>query len=135
LSVELGIKDVVQFVGWRDDALDWIAAADAVVQPSFSESFCLLLMEALAFGKPVVMTPVGAAPDVIGKDERGILVNPGDSDAIAAALCRLAEDRDLCSRLGLSGQAYIRENLLADVMTRRYERFYETTLDGAADVA
>ena len=132
LSSELGINDVVQFVGWRDDALDWVAAADAVVQPSFCESFCQVLMEALAFGKPMVMTPVGAAPDVIGSDERGLLVSPGDSRAIASALVKLAENRQLGAELGARGQAYIRENLAADVTTRRYEHLYETALQEAS---
>ena len=132
LSGELGINDVVQFVGWRDDALDWVAAADAVVQPSFCESFCQVLMEALAFGKPMVMTPVGAAPDVIGHDERGLIVPPGDSHAIASALVKLAENRQLGAELGARGQAYIREHLAADVTTRRYEHLYETALQEAA---
>lgn len=133
LSTELGINETVQFVGWRDDALDWVAAADAVVQPSFCESFCQVLMEALAFGKPMVMTPVGAAPDVIGHDERGLLVPPGDSHAIAQALARLAENRELGAELGARGQAYIRENLAADVTTRRYEQLYETALREASE--
>ena len=55
---ELGIGDVVQMVGWRDDSMDWIAAADLVIQPSRGESFCQVLLEALALKKPVVMTPV-----------------------------------------------------------------------------
>jgi glycosyltransferase involved in cell wall biosynthesis len=85
-------------------------------------------MEALAFGKPMVMTPVGAAPDVIGRDERGLIVPTGDSGALASALCKLAENRRLGAELGARGHAYIRENMAADVTTRRYERLYETTL-------
>ena len=132
LAGELRLGDSVQFVGWRDDALDWVAAADAVVQPSFCESFCQVLMEALAFGKPMVMTPVGAAPDVIGRDERGLLVPTGDARAIAEALLKLAENRELGAELGARGQAYIHENLAADVTTRRYERLYETVLEEAS---
>lgn len=128
LSSQLGIERVTQFVGWRDDALDWVAAADAVVQPSFCESFCQVLMEALAFGKPMVMTPVGAAPDVIGRDERGLLVPTGDARALAAALVKLAENRELGAELGKRGREFIHENMAADVTTRRYERLYETVL-------
>jgi glycosyltransferase involved in cell wall biosynthesis len=132
LSGELNINDVVRFVGWRDDALDWVAAADAVVQPSFCESFCQVLMEALAFGKPMVMTPVGAAPDVIGHDERGLLVPTGDAHAIAAALVQLAENRALGAELGARGRKFIHENMAAEVTTRRYERLYETVLQEAS---
>ena len=135
MTSELGIDETVRFMGWRDDALDWVAAADAVVQPSFCESFCQVLMEALAFAKPMVMTPVGAAPDVIGRDERGLLVPLGDSHALAAALCKLAENRELGATLGARGHAYIHQNLAADVTTRRYERLYERALEASAATA
>lgn len=128
LSRELGIEDVVRFIGWRDDALDWIAAADVVIQPSFCESFCQVLFEALAFAKPVIMTPVGAAPDAIGDNERGRLVPAGDSKAIAVAVCELMSDRELAGRLGRIGRDYVYENMGAAITTRRYEQFYEEAL-------
>jgi glycosyltransferase involved in cell wall biosynthesis len=80
----------------------------------------------------MVMTPVGAAPDVIGRDERGLIVPAGDAHAIAEALTRLAEDRRLGAELGARGQAYIRKNLAADVTTRRYDQLYETALQEAS---
>jgi glycosyltransferase involved in cell wall biosynthesis len=124
----LAIDDVVQMVGWRDDVLDWIAAADLVVQPSFSESFCQVLVEALAFAKPIVMTPVGAAPEVIGQNQRGRLVPPGDSHAIASAISELMADPDLAHSLGQRGKTYLHQNLGADLTARRYERLYEAAL-------
>ncbi len=131
LSCQLGVDDVVRFVGWRNDALDWIAAADVVVQPSFCESFCQVLMEALAFAKPMVMTPVGAAPEVIGDNQRGRLVPPGDSQAIAAAITELMDDRDLAQRLGALGKSYLHRHLGADLTARRYEQLYETVFSEA----
>jgi glycosyltransferase involved in cell wall biosynthesis len=128
VSGELGIDDVVRFVGWRNDALDWIAASDLVVQPSFCESFCQVLMEALAFEKPVIITPIGAAPEVIGDNQRGRLVPMGDSRAIASAINELMHDRDLGHRLGALGKAYLHDNLGADLAARRYERLYEAAL-------
>jgi glycosyltransferase involved in cell wall biosynthesis len=127
-SRELGADDVVRFFGWRDDAQDWIAAADVVVQPSFCESFCQVLFESLAFARPVVMTPVGAAPDAIGDNERGRLVPPGDSKALAAAICELMSDSELAAGLGRAGREYVYQNMGADITTRRYERFYEEAL-------
>jgi len=131
-SRELGLDDLVQFVGWRDDALDWIAAADLVIQPSFCESFCQVLFEGLAFGKPVIMTPVGAAPEVIGKNERGRLVPIGDSQAIARAIRELMADRELGLRLGELGRAYIQQNMGAELTARRYEALYETVLEASS---
>jgi glycosyltransferase involved in cell wall biosynthesis len=120
----LAIEHVVHFAGWRNEALDWLASADVVVQPSLSESFCQTLVEALALSKPVIMTPVGAAPDVLGENERGLLVPVGDADALASAIERIAEDRALGERLGAAGRDYVGRYLGADRMARKYEEIY-----------
>jgi glycosyltransferase involved in cell wall biosynthesis len=120
----LGIEDIVRFVGWRNDAMDWIAAADLVVQPALCESWCQVLFEALGFSKPVIMTPVGAAPEVIGNNERGRLIAPGDSNAIADAIIELMNNRELGRSLAESGRAYIYRNMDADRAARNYEELY-----------
>jgi glycosyltransferase involved in cell wall biosynthesis len=132
LSKDLGLESVVRFVGWRDDAVDWIAAADVVVQPSLCESFCQVLVEALAFRKPVIMTPVGAAPEIIGNNERGRLVPPRDSKAIAMALSELMQQPELGVKLGALGRSYIEENLTPGQTARQYEELYETVNREAA---
>lgn len=129
---ELGLDGLVQFVGRREDALDWFAACDLLVQPSFCESFCQVLVEAMAFAKPVVMTPVGIAPEAIGANERGRLVPLGDSGAIAGAIRELMQDRELGRRLGELGQRFVAEELSADLTARRFEEFYESSLEYAA---
>ena len=121
---ELGIGDVVQMVGWRDDSMDWIAAADLVIQPSRGESFCQVLLEALALKKPVVMTPVGAGPEIIGQNERGRLVPIGDCHALMTSICELASDRMLGQKLGELGYAYIKDHFSVDVATQRHEVLY-----------
>ncbi len=131
LSRELGVENAVEFVGWQNDAMDWIAAADVVVQPSLSESFCQVLLEAAFCGKPVVMTPVGAAPDFIGQNERGCLVPPEDTDAIAEALIRLMKDRRRARELGCRAQKYLKEQMGAGTSARAYMELYEAVLSEA----
>ena len=128
LCRELGLEDVAQFVGWRSDAMDWIAAADLVVQPALCESWCQVLFESLAFTKPIIMTPVGAAPEVIGNNERGRLIPPGDSDAIADAIIELMNDRELGRSLAEAGRAYIYQHMDADRSARNYEELYYDAL-------
>lgn len=125
---ELGLEEVVQFVGWRSDAMDWIAAADLVVHPAFCESWCQVLFEALALVKPIIMTPVGAAPEVIGDNERGRLIPPGDSDAIASAIMELMSDPELGRSLAESGRDYIYLNMRAELTAKRYEDLYVDAL-------
>lgn len=129
LTHELNLDDLVQFVGWRNDVMDWLAAADLVVHPAFCESWCQVLFEALAVGKPVIMTPVGAAPEVIGDNERGRLIPIGDSNAIVAAITELMADRELGRRLGESGKQYIHQHMGADSTARKYEDLYTTILE------
>ena len=129
LARQLGLESAVSFVGWRADALDWIAAADVVVQPSLCESYCQVLVEALAFCKPVVMTPVGAGPEIIGDNERGRLVPLANAEAIADALIELADDRPLGLQLGVAGHAFIREHMPVDAIVRRHEDLYERVVN------
>jgi glycosyltransferase involved in cell wall biosynthesis len=128
----LGLEDVVRFVGWRDDAMDWIAAADLVVQPALCESWCQVLFEALGFAKPVIMTPVGAAPEVIGNNERGRLIPPRDSDAIAGAIIEFMNNREWGRSLAESGRNYIYRRMNADRAARNYEDLYCAALRQAS---
>jgi glycosyltransferase involved in cell wall biosynthesis len=132
LCQELGLEDVVRLVGWRKDAMDWIAAADLVVQPALCESWCQVLFEALGFTKPVIMTPVGAAPEVIGNNERGRLIPPGNSDAIADAIIELMNDRELARSLAKSGRNYIYRHMNTDRAARNYEELYYAALRQAS---
>src|SRR5262245_30282947 len=133
LCQRLGLEDTVRFVGWRNDAMDWVAAADLVVQPSLSECWPQVLIEALAFTKPVVMTAVGSAPEVIGNNERGRLIPPGDSGAIAEAITELMNDRELGRRMAESGRAYISQNMDAGRAARNYEELYYAALSRIED--
>jgi glycosyltransferase involved in cell wall biosynthesis len=128
LCQELGLEDIALFVGWRSDAMDWIAAADLVVHPALCESWCQVLFEALAFTKPIIMTPVGAAPEVIGNNERGRLIPPRDSDAIADAIIELMNNRELGRSLAESGRDYIYQNMSAERAARNYEELYFAAL-------
>ena len=130
LSASLGLGNVIRFLGWRDDAIDWMAAADLVVQPSLCESYCQVLVEALALGKPVIMTPVGIAPDVIGKDERGRLVPPGDARALASAIAEVMASPGKGAGLAQLGASYVRKNLTADMAAYRYSSLYESLVGG-----
>ncbi len=125
-AAKLGIENSVYFAGWRDNALDWVAMADAVAIPSLCESFCQVLMEGLALERPLVMTPVGAAPDVLGENERGLLVPKGDSTALASALIELAEEPERARHLGREGRRYLLEHLGANTTAAAYQRLYES---------
>jgi len=107
---ELNLTEYVIFVGWRDDALNVVAAMDIVVHPSLAEGFGRAVLEAMALGKPVVMTKVGGLRDTIDDGRNGYLVNPADVDAIALRISQLCIDEKFRIKLGQAA----RETVLND---------------------
>lgn len=87
------IRDVI-FTGSRDDVENIIPSCDVLVLPSFSESFGLVLIEALACGKPVIGSDVGGIGEII-TDDVGLLVNPKKISSIAKAIDKLINDDNL----------------------------------------
>ncbi len=120
----MGIDDCVRFAGWRDDALEWIAAADVVVQPSECESYCQVLVEALMLGTPVVMTSVGVAPEVMADHRGGRLVPARDSAAIAEAVGELMANPALGPALAKSGRDYVVQHMDPARITLQHESVY-----------
>lgn len=100
---ELGIKDQVHFTGYvsPDDLPIVYNLADAFVYPSLYEGFGFPPLEAMACGAPVVTTAVSSMPENVG--DAGILVPPGDEQALAQALQRILTDALLRQRLRRAG--------------------------------
>jgi glycosyltransferase involved in cell wall biosynthesis len=82
-----------------------LASLDVLVLPSAYEEMGSVLTEAMASGLPVVASDVGGIPEVVRDGHTGLLVPPGDVDALAAALDRLAADADLRARLSAGARA------------------------------
>ena len=94
---EENIRDVI-FTGSRTDVESIIPSCDVLVLPSFSESFGLVLIEALACGKPVIGSNVGGITEIITEDV-GLLVNPEKVSSIARAIDDVINDEELRNRL------------------------------------
>ena len=95
------IRDVI-FTGSRNDVENIIPSCDVLILPSFSESFGLVLIEALACGKPVIGSNVGGITEIIN-DDVGLLVNPNKISSIARAIDNVINDDEF--RLNLSSKA------------------------------
>ena len=100
LASELGLVQNTLFTGYQEDVGRFFSAFDVFVLPSANEGTPVTAIEALAGGCPVVATRVGGVPDVVRDGEDGLLVEPGDEEALAAALRRLALDPELRARMG-----------------------------------
>jgi glycosyltransferase involved in cell wall biosynthesis len=108
---KLGMESSVFMLGklQREQVAELMAAADVFVLPSLFESFGLVLLEAMATGTPVVCTQTQGALEIIKNGEDGLVVPPGDDDALAEAIVRVLSDRRLAEHLRTNGQKKVHE--------------------------
>ena len=125
LVAELGITNRVRFLGVRHDVPDLLKAADLFVLSSVSEAASITLLEAMASGKPVVVTNVGGNPEIVREGVEGLLTPRGDAKAMAVAMTRLLNDRDLATLMGRRAAERVRTGYQLDRTIERYERVYE----------
>jgi glycosyltransferase involved in cell wall biosynthesis len=100
LGRALGVSPRVELLGLRDDVPEILRGADACVHPTLAEGFGNAVAEAMASGLPVIATRAGGIPELVEAGISGLLVPPGDEDALAAAMARVAADPELRARLG-----------------------------------
>jgi glycosyltransferase involved in cell wall biosynthesis len=119
-----GLSDHVTFAGYRDDVEAIIAVSDLLVMPSLREGFGDPIIEAMALCKPVIASRVGGIVEIVRDGETGLLVPPGDPDALALAIVNLLRDPQARERMGLQGrQVALREfsvGRLADGLAKLY---------------
>jgi L-malate glycosyltransferase len=104
--VEFEKMEGIIFTGARNDIEKIMPAADIVVVPSISESFGIVILEAMASGKPVVATNVGGIPEVVNK-EIGIIVNPEDPVGLAEAIDKILQDKELQEKMGKTARKQV----------------------------
>jgi glycosyltransferase involved in cell wall biosynthesis len=110
------------------------AAADVVVHPAvWPEPLSQSLLDAAAFGKPVVASRVGGTPEVVIDGETGILVPPRDPDALARALSALLRDEGQRARLGAKAAATVRTRFSADATVSAFLEFCRSIGVGERD--
>src|SRR5690606_32738410 len=127
LAGELGIERRVVFAGSRDDVFELLPGFDAFVLSSRFEGLPIALLEAMATGVAPVATPVGGIPEVITDGVDGLLVPPGDPDALATALGKVLRDDALRADLGARARERARAFDLVHAV-RRTEAIYRLAL-------
>ena len=130
IAKRLGLQERVHFVGASDDVRIPLAAMDVFVFSSrWPEGFGLSLVEAMAAGKPVVATRVGATQDIVEHGQSGWLVDPEDPLALAEGIARLLNDAAAASRLGSLAQMRVRELFSLDRMVDQIEAVYREVVE------
>jgi glycosyltransferase involved in cell wall biosynthesis len=129
LIEQLGLSDRVKFTGWlqAERKRATLTAATVFVLPSYVEGMPMALLEAMSLGLPVIATPVGGVPEIVTHELDGLLVPPGDVDALAAAITRLTSEPELRERLGRAARETVAKRFSLDSAVERllgiYRRF------------
>lgn len=128
LRIELGLSAAVSIPGpvvgaHKQDALD---AAHCLCLPSYDEGLPMAMLEAMAAGRPVVITAVGAVPEVIVDGEEGLLFQPGDIDTLSAHLESLRADPDRAAAIGQAGRERLRRDLSLERSVEQLLVIYQT---------
>jgi len=127
-ALSLGLSPRVQFVGQLDDVGALLAAADGVLIPSRWEGLPLVLLEAMARGRPIVATAVGGVADALEDGVTGTLVPPNDVPALTAALEHLHRRADRAWHLGRAAADVARERYTWHAVIDEFESVYDEVL-------
>ena len=127
-AVTLDIADKVAFLGTRQDTADLFKAMDLYVMSSLWEGLSLAKLEAMAANLPVIVSDVGGAAEVLGDNEFGLRVPPGNAEALASAIRRLIENPDLRADLADKGRQRVVSGYSSEVLMQRLQTLYQTTV-------
>ncbi|MDQ6926839.1 MAG: glycosyltransferase family 4 protein [Candidatus Eremiobacteraeota bacterium] len=129
----LGWEQRVQLLGPRDDVPDLLAASDVYAMPSLNEALPMALLEAMAAGKPIVASAVGGIPEAVRTEREGLLVPPGDVDALGVALDRLLCGAALRQTFGRQARQRARAQYGLARMIEAHESLYYHVAERAGD--
>lgn len=127
LASEQGVGEEIRFLGPlpRAEVARRYRAADMFTLPSSAEAFGNVFAEALASGLPIVGSSIGGIPDLVEHGTNGLLVQPGNIEALAGAIRYLADDPELRQQMAERNRSKAEANLEWSQVTRRYLATYE----------
>ncbi len=129
LNKNLGLENVVHFLGVRKDVSHLMDVSRIFVLPSRWEGLPIVILEAMAHGLPVVSTPVGGIPEVVKNGENGILVPKEDPDSLSESVLRLLNDEELLKRLSNNAYEFVKQYYSIETYTKNLFGLYRWILE------
>jgi glycosyltransferase involved in cell wall biosynthesis len=127
-ATDMGAADTIAFLGRRDDAVRYSAAADVYVNPADVEGLPISVLEALAYARPVVATAVGGVPSIVKDGVTGLLVPPNDPIAIAEAIDTLLNDPVKAATVAQAGRELVESEYSLEAMVQATESLYDEVI-------
>ncbi|MBI5778134.1 MAG: GNAT family N-acetyltransferase [Planctomycetes bacterium] len=123
------LNNNVRFTGLCDDPSQLLKDIDIFVLPSLYESFGIVLLEAMAQGKPAVASNVNGIPGVVAHNQTGILVPPANPQALSEAIIKLAHDKELAWKMGQAGYELVKKLFRKEQMVADFDNLYKRTIE------
>jgi glycosyltransferase involved in cell wall biosynthesis len=129
-AASLGLGDIVQFAGFRDDLDDFMGCIDIFVHPALTEGLGVIALKAAAAGVPVVGFAAGGMVEAVLHDKTGILVQPEDVSGLRDAIAALLDDDERRCVLGAAGRQRMQNEFSIATMIDKHVALYESVLHG-----
>lgn len=126
----LGLDANVRLAGRRDDMPGVYASLDLFVLPSLDEGMPMVILEAMASGRPVIATRVGGVGKLVQNEETGLLLEARDVPGLRDAILRCLRDREFAGKLAGNGEELVRTRFSSDGMAKNYLNLYGQVLNG-----
>ena len=124
LIKESGLSDDISLPGFQNNIKDWLQHFDIFIISSIREGQPLVLLEAMAFGLPIVATSVGGIPDTIQNNKEGILINPSSPEELSNAIMGLIIDNAKCIKLGKNSRTKVEKKFSIQHVCQKYLELY-----------
>lgn len=133
-----GLRSRIEITGWADETRvrAELAAAHALVMPSFAEGLPMVVMEAMAAARPVIATYIAGTPELVQSGETGWLVPAGDAQALADAICQVeASPITRLQSMGEKARARVLQRHDVDVEAAKLAKLFASRLNAPAPIA
>ena len=128
LAEMYGVRDRVHFLGFQRNIYQYLAHSDVILMPSLHEGLPYTLLESMALGTPLITSQVGGLAEILNNNVTGLLIPPGDYQALAKAISSLRNDPQLRQLLGENAQQVQRARYSVKSMTELYCKAYQNSL-------
>lgn len=125
---QAGVADLAWLPGERADVPDVMRALDCFVLPSLAEGISNTILEAMACGLPVLATAVGGNGELVQHERTGLVVPPGDVEAMARAILAMQADRTRAATFGAAGRQRVEREFSLQAMVGAYQALYDRLL-------
>lgn len=131
LVIDNNLENKIKIKGWVPDneKEEGLKNSDILLLPSYNEGLPMSIVEAMAYGLPIISTPVGGIPEAVENGVNGFLIQPGDFKELAEKIDILANDSELREKMGQKSYEIAKEKFDIKIVVKQLEGIYDSLLE------